>query len=165
MSLCLRESARGISSKLETNPAVTADLQICTWTKLKGSFFELMSATTELWNVTTSMIPGELYIYYCKRKVASCHRHFQANDSVMAPFIHLASLSFMQCRSRQVLCPSADPSNTWLAVHHWTASDLRSCLTAIKKDVLHQTWRKNLKWTANLWLPSHPLYNNALILK
>lgn len=27
------------------------------------------------------------------RQLVTCHHHFQANDFVMAPFIHLASLS------------------------------------------------------------------------
>ncbi len=102
-------------------PSVTVNLRTCQLTKLNGNF--KLKATTELWNATTSMIPGVFYVYCC-----TCHHHSQANGSVMAPFIHLASLSSMQCWSRQVLCPLLDASNTWLQVDHWRASELQSCL-------------------------------------
>lgn len=108
-------------------PSVTVHLKISWRTKLNGRF-KLKSTTNRIIKCNKFNDPWSILYLLLQRQLLTCHHHLQANDSVMAPFIHLASLSSMQCWSHQVLRPLVDASNTWLQVDDWRASELQSCL-------------------------------------
>lgn len=53
------------------------------------------------------------------RQLVTCHHQFQANDFVMAPFIHLASLSFVKMLVLPSSLPIGGLSNSSLQVNNW----------------------------------------------
>lgn len=75
-----------------------------------GKCLSLSERNKKLKTEETCAVPQLHEGVFCRLlqiRLVTCHRHLQANDFVMAPFIHLASLSSGECWSCQVLCPFA----------------------------------------------------------